>query len=235
MIVRGVCLSTTTVVAVASAFASAAGAADVSAGSIITSARAGIAAQTGVHVVFTAHSGSTGITEKIVADVGVSGGSEAIAEGSAKVAIRVTPAFAYVSGTSTGLTTLYGMGSAAAKKLGSKWESWKVGTSMFNDLKGDLTMKSVSALLPEAKGTKVSTRVRPSGTVDVLTWVTPATTSVPKLSNTLSIPAAGPALPMNKTATASGGTKISTQLSKWGEDVIVQPPPSDETVPGKSI
>jgi hypothetical protein len=91
-------------------------------------------------------------------------------------------------------------------------------------------MKSVSALLPKATGTKV----RQTGTVDVLTWVTRATTTVPKLSNTLSIPAAGQALPITKTATASGGTKISTQLSKWGKEVVVQPPPGDRTVPAKS-
>ena len=233
MIVRGFGLLAATV-AISFAFASTVGAADVGAKSILTSARAEIAAQTGVHVVFTAHSGSTGITEKIVADVGVSSGSEIISEGSADVAIRVTPSSAYVSGNSSGLTTLFGMGSAAAKRLGSKWESWKAGTGQYTNLKGDLTMESVSALLPKAKGTKVSTQVRQSGTVDVLTWVTLATTSVPKLSNTLSIPAAGPALPMTKTATASGGTKISTLLSKWGEDVVVQPPPSDRTVPSKS-
>jgi hypothetical protein len=233
MIVSGLRLFAASV-AISFAFASMVDAADVSAGSILTSARVEIAAQTGVHVVFTAHSGSTGITEKIVADVGVSSGSETISEGSADLAIRVTPSLAYVSGNSSGLTTLFGMGSAAAKRLGSKWESWKAGTGQYANLKGDLTMESVSTLLPKAKGTKVSTEVRQTGTVYVLTWVTRASTTVPKLSNTLSIPAVGPDLPMSKTATASGGTRISTQLSKWGEDVVVRPPPSDRTVPSKS-
>jgi hypothetical protein len=227
--VRGLLLLTAAA-ATSFGFASTAGAAAVGAGSILTSARTEIASQTGVHVVFTAHSGSTGITEKIVADVGVSSGSETISEGSADVVIRVTPSFVYVSGNASGLTTLFGMGSAAAKKLGSKWQSWKAGTDQYGELKADLTMGSVSALLPSAKGTKV----RRTGTVDDLTWVTRATKTVPSFSNTLSIPAAGPALPTTKTATASGGTKISTQLSNWGKEVVVRPPPGDRTVPAKS-
>lgn len=230
MIVRGFSLSAA-IAAISITLAVTAYAADEGAGAVLASARVDIAAQTGVHVVFMAHSGSTGITERIVADVGASAGSETVFEGSAQLALRVTPSFAYVSGNSSGLTTLFGMGSADAKTLGSKWESWKAGTGQYMNLKGDLTMESVSALLSKAKGTKVSTEVRQTGTVYVLTWTTRATATVPKLSNTLTIPTGRPALPISKTATASGGTRISTQLSKWGEDVVVQPPPIDRTVP----
>src|SRR5271155_2112006 len=90
----------TTVAAVSPTLSAATYAADVSSASVLTAARTAIAAQTGVHVVFTAHSGSTGLTEKITADVGTTAGTETIFEGSADVAIRVTPTFAYVSGNS---------------------------------------------------------------------------------------------------------------------------------------
>jgi len=209
-------------------------AADVSSGSVLAATRTAIAAQIGVHVVFTAHSGSTGLTETIIADVGTKEGTETIIESSADVAIRVTPTFAYVSGNSSGLTRLFGMSSADAKELGRRWEAWKIGTSQYGTLESDLTMQSVSALLPRTKGTRVSTDRRHGTTLYVLTWTTPATTSIPKLSNSLAVAAQGPTLPISKSATASGGTKITTALSKWGEDVVVQAPPSDRILlPGK--
>ena len=134
MIVRGFSLSAA-IAAISITLAVTAYAADEGAGAVLASARVDIAAQTGVHVVFMAHSGSTGITERIVADVGASAGSETVFEGSAHLALRATPSFAYVSGNSSGLTTLFGMGSADAKTLGSKWESWKAGTGQYVNLK----------------------------------------------------------------------------------------------------
>lgn len=225
----------TTVVVISPALGATPSGADVSSGSVLEAAQAAIAEQTGVHVVFTAHSGSTGISEKIIADVGVAGGTETIREGAANLAVRVTPTFAYVSGNSSGLTKLFGMSSADAKELGTKWEAWKVGTSQYASLKSDLTMKSVSALLPKAKGTRVSSGIRQGEALHVLTWTTPATASVPKLSNTLAISANAPTLPYSKSATAPGGTKITTTLSTWGENVVVHVPPSDKTVLSNDI
>jgi hypothetical protein len=210
-------------------------AADVSSASVLASARAAIASQTGVHVAFTAHSGSTGITEKIIADVGTTAGTETIFEGSADVAIRVTPTFAYVSGNSSGLTKLFGMSSATAKKLGTRWEAWKAGTKQYANLRSDVTMRSVSDLLPKAKGTKVVPDSRHGATLDVLTWATAATATVPKLSNRLVVSAQGAALPISQTTTATGGTKITTALSKWGETVTIEPPAADRTVSSSHI
>ncbi len=66
----------TTVLAMSSALGAIACGAAVSSGSVLEAARTAIAEQFGVHVVFTAHSGSTGLTEKIIADVGGTGGTE---------------------------------------------------------------------------------------------------------------------------------------------------------------
>ena len=207
-------------------------AATVSTASVLAASEAAIAGQSSVHVVFTARSGgSSSLSEKIVADVGPTSGVEAIVEGTADVAVRVTPSFAYVSGNSSGLTTVFGLSSADAKKLGRDWESWKAGSKQYANLRSDLKMSSVEALLPKVKGTKLSAG---SGT-NVLRWTTPATSSIPKLANTLTLSADGTNLPITKTATATGGTKVTTTLSKWGEKVAVSAPPASSTMPSSKF
>jgi hypothetical protein len=207
----------------------------VSTDALLNATRAAIATQTSAHVVFTAHSGSTGATEMITADVGTSSGTEDISEGSAAVTIRVTPSFAYVSGTSAGLIKLFGLNSAEARGVGRKWESWPAGTGQYRNLRSDVTMPSVTALLPKAKGTTVSTKAAGGMGQDVLHWTTAATASVPRLSNTLTIPSRGPVLPLSVVATASGGTKITTLFSKWGEVVVVPAPAAKSVISSSKV
>jgi hypothetical protein len=206
-----------------------------STGGVLDATKAAVAAQTSAHVMFTAHSGTTGTTEKIVADVGTTSGTEDISEGSAAVAIRVTPSFAYVSGNASGLTTLFGLSSTEARTVGHKWVSWKAGTGQYKNLRSDLTMSSVTALLPKAKGTAVSTKTAAGVGVYVLRWTTAATSTVPRLSNTLTISSSAPVLPLTDTATASGGTKVTTVLSKWGEGVVVPTPPATSTISSTKV
>ncbi len=207
---------------------------DITAGSVLQTATKAIAQQAGAHVVFVAHSSSSSTTEKIIADVGATSGSETLSEGEAHLAIRVTPADAYVRGSSTGLTTLFGLTASEAKKLGTKWESWKSGTKQYSNLKGDLTMSSVSSLLPKARGTKLSTEIRSGTKIYVLTWTVAATNSIPRLSDTLTMAAVGPVLPIEETETAAG-VSVKTQLSKWGENVTVLAPPVVSTIASAKI
>jgi hypothetical protein len=211
-----------------------ASAAAITTSSVLQSATRAIAQQAGAHVAFVAHSSSSSTTEKIIADVGATSGSETLSEGKAQLAIRVTPADAYVRGSSSGLTTLFGLTASQAKKLGTKWESWKAGTKQYSNLKGDLTMSSVSSLLPKPKGTTLSTEVAGGAKVYVLTWTVPATKSIPALSDTLTISAVGPFLPTEETETADG-VRVTTQLSKWGEHVTVLAPPVASTVASSTI
>jgi hypothetical protein len=204
-------------------------------GSVLQTASKAIAQQTSAHVVFVAQSGSSSTTEKIVADVGANGGSETLFEGKADLAIRVTPAVAYVRGNSAGLTTLFGLTASQAKRLGTKWESWTPSTKEYSNLKADVTMSSVLSLLPKAKGTKVSTRVTNGTKLNVLKWTTAATKSVPTLSNTLTIVAVGTGLPSEETETAAGGVKIQTQISRWGESITVLAPPVASTIASSKI
>jgi hypothetical protein len=142
---------------------------------VIRSAELAIAKQASVHVVFVAHAGSPSKTETIVADVGRASGTETATEGKAALVVKLSSTHAYVSGNSSGLTTIFGMSSADAKKVGKDWESWKAGTSQYANLKSDLTMSSVSALLPKAKGTRLTTVVSKGSTFYVLKWTIAAT------------------------------------------------------------
>jgi hypothetical protein len=223
------------VTVVSVAFNASASAAGVTAAKVLTSTRSAIAAQTSAHVVFTAYSGSSSTTEKIIADVSNAGGTETVFEGSADVAIRLTPAFAYVSGNTSGLTELFGMSAAKAKKVGKDWVSWSPGTSEYRNLKSDLTMSPVTALLPKAKGTKLTTKMIGGVQYYLLKWTSRASASVPKLSNTLTILANGDTLPLTETAIASGGSRITTTLSKWGEAITVQAPSTASTISSSRV
>lgn len=212
-----------------------ANAGSVTTASVLTNAKAAIDKESGAHVAFVAHAGSSSTTERIVADVGVTSGVETVSEGKSELTVKVTPTDAYASGNSSGLTTLFGMSSADAKKVGKDWESWRAGTSQYTSLRSDLTLSSVTALLPKAKGTRLTTEITKGSRLYVLKWTTPATSSLPGLSNTLTISASGAALPVEETSTASGGTKATTSLSKWSEPVLVSAPPAASTIASSKV
>jgi hypothetical protein len=222
-------------VVISVAFSAVASADVITTGSVLQTATTAIAQKTSAHVVFVAHSNSSSTTEMIIADVGVTVGSETLFEGKADLAIRVTPAYAYVSGNSSGLTTLFGLTAAQAKKLGTKWVSWKSSTKQYSNLKADLTMSSVNALLPKTKDTQLTTGTNNGAKLYVLKWTSAASSSIPKLTHTLTISAMGPSLPIEETETASTGVKVKTQLSKWDENVIVFAPPVASTVASSKI
>jgi hypothetical protein len=212
--------------------APAAGTTRATASSVIVEAQAAIAHQSRVHVVFIAHSGSPARTEKIVADVGAASGTETVAEGASHLTIEITAGSAYVSGDEAGLTTLFGMSAADAKKVGSKWETWKSGSGQYASLKSDLTMSSVSALLPKAKGTKLS---KTGAGSPVLKWIVNATSSTPALSDALTLSAGPTTLPVTESTTAKGGTKVTTTLSAWGEQILVRVPPATSVIASSNV
>jgi hypothetical protein len=224
-----------TALVISAALGAPAYAGDVTTGSVLKAAKAAIANQRGVHVVFVVSTSSSSNTEKITADVGRTSGLETISEGKANLAVEVTPTYAYVNGNSSGLTTIDGLSSAEAKKVGTNWVSWKAGTSQYSDLKSVVTISSVTTVLPKANGTKLSTHITTGTKLYVLKWTTAATSSSPKLSNTLSVSARGTTLPVKETATASGGTKVTTMFSKWGEHIIVSAPPGASTISSSQV
>jgi hypothetical protein len=203
--------------------------------SVLTALKAAISKQTAVHVVSFARSGSTSTTENIVADVGVTSGAETVSLGKSHLSVRVTATYAFVRGNSSGLVNLFGLSSAEAKKAGSEWVSFKTGTSQYSNVKADVTFRSVTALLPRAKGTKLSTEVVNGTKLDVLKWTSPSSNSVPTLSNTLTVSTGLITLPVKVTSIAANGTKETTTLSKWGELVLVSAPPAASSIASSEV
>jgi hypothetical protein len=214
---------------VATALGAPAGAAGVTTASVITQTKAAITKQSSARVEFDASSSSSGASEKIVGNLGSTDGTETISDGKAVLSVRVTPTDAYVSGTSTGLTSLFRMTAAEAKKLGSRWEYWKPGTTQYKDLKDDVTVGSLANLLPSAKGTTVSA----DGSGSILKWTSAATSSTPALTDTLTISSAK--LPMVETSSDSSGEKATTTISHWGETIVAHAPSASSTVAASKL
>jgi hypothetical protein len=198
--------------------------------SVLKAAKAAINGQSSAHVVFDA-SGSSSTAENIVGDVGTHGGTETVTDGAAVLTVKVTSTDSYISGTPTGLTTLFGLTSAEATKVGALWEFWKSGSAQYKSLMKVVSVHSLLTLLPKAKGTTLST----AGSVYTLTWNTAATSREPALSNVLTISAKGPKLPMAETSTDAAGEKVTTTLSMWGEKLHVQAPPSASTIASSAV
>jgi len=203
--------------------------------SLLKATKAAIGSQPGVRVTFVANSASSSSSEKIVADVGTAIGAETVSQGSSHLAIRLTPTYGYVSGNASGFTSILGLTSAQATKIGTRWVSWKASTAQYSSLKSGLTISAVVALLPKAKGTAVSSKVSNGTTVYVLKWTDAATSSTPQLSVLLTVSAGSSPLPLVQTVTASGGRKATTTLSRWGEQILVNAPPAASTIASSKI
>jgi hypothetical protein len=227
--------SAMTVIVIVFTFGAVARATATTASSVIKAAKKAVAGQAGVHVVLVAKNGSSSDIEKIVGDVGRTGGTEEISEDKATLTVEVTSSYAYASGNSSGLTTIFGLSSADAKKVGKRWVSWKAGSSQYSQIKSDTTVPSVAALLPDAKGTKLSTEITNGSTFYVLKWTTAATSSTPAVSNSFTISGGAAMLPVKEVATDSTGTKVTTSFSSWGEQVAVTVPPLTSTVASSKI
>jgi hypothetical protein len=203
----------------------------ITAATVIKEAKAAIATQSSAHLEFDAGSSTTSATEQIVADVGAHVGTETVTDGAAVLHVMVTPDDGYISGSASGLTSLFGMTAAEATKVGKRWEFWKKGTTQYKNLESVVSVQSLQSLLPKSKGTKVSSQ----DSHYVLTWTSAASGSTPKLSNTLTIAAKGKSLPVEETSTDAGGEKVTTSISKWGEAVVVHAPPAASTIASAAV
>ncbi len=201
--------------------------ATTTASSVLKAAKEAMAKQTGVHLVDSSKSGSSSILA--IGDFGTKSAEETLSEGKARLTLKLTPTYAYIGGNSSGLTTIFGLTAAQAKKVGKDWISVKAGSSEYAAFKSGLTISSLAVLLPATKGTTLSTTVADGVHLYVLKWTTAATSSTPKLSNTMTISAVGATLPIEAITTASSGS-ATTEFSKWGEHVAVSVPPVASTI-----
>ncbi len=198
--------------------------------SVIKSATAAIDSQTSAHVVFDA-SGSSSTAENIVGDVGTRGGTETVTDGAAVLTVEVTPTDSYISGTPTGLTTLFGLTAAQAAKVGTRWEFWKAGSAQYKSLMKVVSVHSLLSLLPKTKKTTLVT----TASAYTLTWKTAATSREPALSNTLTLSAQGASLPIQETSSDAAGENVTTSLSMWGEKIHVHAPASTSIIAASAV
>lgn len=194
---------------------------DPSASSVISTTRATIANESGVHVLFISRTSSSSI--RVVADIGSTSGVETITEGSDRATITVTPTYAYLSGNAAGLISLMGLSAKEQKKVGSDVISMKAGTTPYKSLKASITIPMLANLLPTAKGTTYSTKNIDGTSYYQLSWATKATSSTSKSKSVLTLSDEAAVLPIREVSTSSGHTG-TTNFSKWGEHVSASVP-----------
>jgi len=194
-----------------------------SAATVLAAAAKALKSQTGVHIKVSTVSGK--VDSSVVADLGTTSGTETYVSGDETFTIVVTPTYAYLSGSKTGLTTLMGLTSAEQKKVGSEAIAMKEGTTPYKTFQSNLTSSAFSELLPTAKGTTLeSARDKATGGYQ-LSWATKATSSIPASTSVMVVSAKSPTLPLNETVTTANG-KSHTTFTKWGEKVKVTKPSS---------
>lgn len=193
------------------------------AASILAAANASLAKEKGVHVKVVTLAGT--VSSTLVANVGQDSGSEAYVSGKETFTITVTPTYAYLSGSATGLTKLMGLSSAEQKKIGNASMSMKKGTTEFTTFHSDMTSGALAQLLPPVKGTTLlSKRDKATGGYQ-LTWTKKASTSAPKATTLMIFSTGKTTLPLEDTVTTSSSHSTTT-FSKWGEAVKIVAPAS---------
>ncbi len=198
-----------------------------SASSVISTTKAAIAKESGVHVLLTSKTSSS--STKVVADIGATRGMETITEGSGSVTIKVTSTYAYLSGNAAGLKTLMGLTAQEQAKVGTGVMSMKAGTTPYKNLKSSVTIPVLANLLPNVTGTSSSTVTIGGRHFYELDWTTKATSSTSKSKAVLTLSEGATVLPMREIATAATGTSTTT-FSKWGENINVSVPSNSKVV-----
>lgn len=196
---------------------------DPTAATVIAAAKASLAKETGVHILVTTVDDK--VASSVVADIGKTSGYESYKKGKETFTISVTPTFAYLSGSNSGLTKLMGLTSAEAKKVGTKSISMKKGTSPYSTFKSNLTSAAFSQLLPAVKGTTLlAARDKATGGYQ-LTWTTAATSTSPETKSLLVLSAGSATVPLKESVTTSAGDSHTT-FTKWDHPFSVKVPTS---------
>lgn len=193
------------------------------AATVIAAAKTSLAKETGVHIVVTTENNK--VLSSVVANIGTDSGYETYKEGKETFTISVTPKYAYLSGSTTGLTKLMGLTAKEAKQVGTKSIVMKKGTSPYTTFKTNLTSAAFSQLLPAAKGTTLLPARDKTTNGYQLTWTTAATTSAPKTTSVLVISAGSSTVPLKESVSTSSGASHTT-FTNWDKPFAVTVPSS---------
>jgi hypothetical protein len=195
--------------------------ANPTAASVIAAASAAVKKEAGVHVHVSTVSGKVDTT--VDAKIGTLNGVETYTQGDATFIITVTPTFAYLSGSSTGLTSVMGLSATEQKKVGAASISMKVGSTPYKTFESNLTSSAFTQLLPPIKGTTLlPTRDKKTNGYQ-LKWKTAATSTAAATTSVLTISSGAKTLPIKEKVTTSGGSSQTT-FSNWGKKVTVDVP-----------
>ncbi len=200
--------------------------------SVLNAAKTSMLRKGSVHVVVLSTDGSTNST--LVVDIGVNSGMEKISSGAKSVSIVVTPKFAYLSGSATGLTAIMGLTPTQQKKIATHVVAMMAGTAPYVNLKGNLTTTVFASLLPQAKGTVLTTSGKGRSLKYLLAWTTPASSRSAKTRSVMTLSSGRETLPLSETITNARGHG-NTTFTKWGEHVTVVVPNASNVVKYKSI
>ncbi len=200
-----------------------------SATSVLKAVRAIMAKERGVHIVVRSKSATT--RNSVVADLGLTSGSETFTSGKAKVSILVTPTYAYLRGNASGLMTLVGLTASEQKLVGTKSIAMKAGTSPYVSFRSNLTVGAFTAFLPTQKNVRLTRGARGAY---VLSWTTKATSTTTRTTSVLTMSRGARPLPLREVVSSSSGSG-TTYFSKWGESVKRSKPPAGSLIPYTSV
>lgn len=198
--------------------------------SILKAANAQMLKETSVHIDVVSVNKTTSSTIKV--DLGAAKGDEYLTSGKMKVAIVITAKAAYLSGNKLGLTTVMGLTSAQQTKIGTKWMEMLHGTVPYTNLAKNLTTAVFRQMLPQVKGTKLSTSSDKAKDFQ-LSWTTAAGAS-PATKDVLLISSGSKKLPISQTITTSNGHGTTT-YSRWDQGFSVTAPAAHDTVTYKAV
>ncbi len=203
-----------------------------SATSVLKAAKTALSKVSGVHIVVTSKSGT--VYSTVVVDIGKTSGVESVSSGLKKITITVTPTFAYLSGSSAGLSTIMGLTAAQIKKVGGNSIAMAAGTTPYTNFQKNLTSAVLLGMLPVSKGTTMKTGTHNNKKDYLLSWTTKASGTTPLTKSILAIASDKSSLPIKETisSTSGGGT---TNFSNWGEQVNPKAPSASSIVTYKKV
>jgi hypothetical protein len=189
--------------------------------SLLALAKAALSTESGVHIVVSTVNDK--VKSSVVADIGTTSGTETYKSGAENFTISVTPKFAYMSGSKTGLVDIMGLSAAQQKKVGTLTVKMKKGTSQYTSFQTNLTSAAYSELLPAAAGTTLLSARDKTTNGYQLTWTTKATSTEPKTVTVMVVSSGSKTLPLKESVRTSDGSSETT-FTKWGEPVAVKIP-----------
>ncbi len=193
------------------------------ASSVLASAARALAQESSVHVTVATMNGKA--TTSVVADIGKKNSTETVTSGKESFTIIVTPFYAYLSGTPTGLTVLMGLTSAEQKKVGRSAIAMKKGTSAYTSFEQNLSSSALVHLLPTVTGTTLLAARDKKTKGYQLSWTTAASATQTKSSTVMVISSGRKALPVDEHVTTPVGHSTTT-FTKWNESIHVTVPTS---------